>query len=166
MTNIQKLKDIEKIIRSAPCCEYGENAYVFEEVLKIIGTTITKVKKTEWDSDSEELKLASLLFSLIKERKPQWKRPDLQKWCKCINDLLRIEHRCPRRIAMVIQWCQQDTFWQSNILSTEKLRKQFDRLEDLMSKDTTFMSRESLKQRQVQIKDGPTMRDLLKEQHG
>ena len=32
------------------------------------------------------------------------------------------------KIKEVIIWCQQDDFWYKNILSTEKLRKQYDRL--------------------------------------
>jgi len=165
MTNVKKLEKLREVLADSDHWPmYGD---ICMRLVGIIDSPHTKPKKqTEWDSNSEELKLSSLLFSLIKERKPQWKCPDLQKWCKYINDLLRIEHRCPKRIAMVIRWCQQDTFWQSNILSTEKLRKQFDRLEDVMSKDTTFMSKEKLKQRQVQISKGPTMRDLLKDQHG
>ena len=31
-------------------------------------------------------------------------------------------------IEKVIKWCQGDPFWQNNILSTAKLRKQYDQL--------------------------------------
>ena len=43
--------------------------------------------------------------------------------------MIRLDKRKPERIEAVIRWCQQDPFWQSNILSAETLRKQFDRLE-------------------------------------
>ena len=43
--------------------------------------------------------------------------------------MIRLDKRKPERIEAVIYWCQQDPFWQSNILSTEKLREKFDQLE-------------------------------------
>jgi len=41
---------------------------------------------------------------------------------------IRIDHRSPEDIRRVIEWCQSDPFWQSNILSTAKLREKFDQL--------------------------------------
>ena len=43
--------------------------------------------------------------------------------------MLRIDKRKTERIEQVINWCQQDEFWKNNILSSEKLRIQFDKLE-------------------------------------
>ena len=34
----------------------------------------------------------------------------------------------------MIEWCQTDEFWQDNILSTAKLRKQYDQLVLKMNK--------------------------------
>ena len=48
--------------------------------------------------------------------------------------MLRHDKRKPEIIEKVILWCQGDDFWQNNILSTGKLRKQFDRLEMQMRK--------------------------------
>jgi len=42
--------------------------------------------------------------------------------------MIRIDKRDVSEIGQVIEWCQQDQFWQSNILSTSKLRKQYDQL--------------------------------------
>jgi hypothetical protein len=70
-----------------------------------------------------------LLFLEIKKRKPDFKEPNLQSWARQIDLMLRVDNREPERIEAVIRWCQQDDFWQNNILSISKLRKQFDRLE-------------------------------------
>jgi hypothetical protein len=43
--------------------------------------------------------------------------------------MIRRDNRKPERVETVIRWCQCDSFWKSNILSTSKLRKQFDALE-------------------------------------
>ncbi len=79
--------------------------------------------------NSEEFRLSKLLFDLIRRRKPDFKEPDLHKWAKTMDRLLRLDRRDPARIEAVIRWCQQDAFWQSNILSPAKLREKFDQLE-------------------------------------
>jgi len=167
MTNSQKLATIDKMIDNFvhakdDICDF------FDKLQSIIQVPPTRTKKTVdgFLEEGPEYQLSVLLFSLIRERKPNWKRPDLQKWAYYMDALIRIEKRDPKRIAMVIRWCQQDAFWQSNILSTDKLRKQFDRLEDTMSKDIAFVNKQKLTQRADRVKQGPTMRDLLKEQHG
>jgi hypothetical protein len=82
-----------------------------------------KVEKG-YSSDSVEIGLAKLLFSLIIERDPLFKA-NLQTWAVEIDRLIRIDRRPPEHIKRVIRWCQQDVFWQANILSAAKLRKQF-----------------------------------------
>ena len=42
--------------------------------------------------------------------------------------MIRVDNRIPDKIKEVILWCQRDSFWQSNILSTKKLRAQYDQL--------------------------------------
>lgn len=87
------------------------------------------IPKKIFVEDSTEFRLASLLLQKIRERKPDYKEPNLQSWAKDIDLMLRIDKRKPEIIEKVILWCQADDFWQNNILSTRKLRKQFDRLE-------------------------------------
>ena len=91
-----------------------------------------------YSETSNEVRLSRLLFSLIIQRKPDYtKKPDYQKWAVHIDRMIRIDKRKPDQIESVIQWCQQDgpngkgrwRGWQNNILSTETLRKKFDRLE-------------------------------------
>ncbi len=89
----------------------------------------------KFDETSIEMQLANLLLEHILERKPNFKRPNLQTWAKKIDLMIRVDGRDPDRIKEVIEWCQTDDFWQNNILSTEKLRKHFDRLELQMEKN-------------------------------
>ena len=96
-------------------------------------SSITNPKKI-FVEDSDEFRLASLLFQKIQERKPDYKEPNLQSWAKDIDLMLRIDKRKPEIIDKAILWCQVDDFWQNNILSAGKLRKQFDRLEMEMRK--------------------------------
>ena len=79
--------------------------------------------------DSDEMKLCHLLAERMRLNKPDCKLPDsFQGWCKHIDLMMRIDGRTPRQIQDVILFCQKDSFWQSNILSTKKLREKFDQL--------------------------------------
>ena len=86
-----------------------------------------KNKKT-FLSDSIEIRLSELLLEKILSRNPTFKKPNLQSWTSDIDLMIRIDNRLPENIRSVIEWCQEDPFWQNNILSTSKLRKQFDQL--------------------------------------
>jgi len=85
-------------------------------------------KKKPYSLTSIEVQLSELLLNLILERSNGFKRPDPQKWARHIDLMLRVDKREPEEIEKVIKWCQSDVFWQNNILSTAKLRKQYDQL--------------------------------------
>lgn len=79
-------------------------------------------------SDSEEIRLSEMLFQYLRERNPNHKAPNIQTWAKHIDLMVRIDGRSVEEIEEIISWCQSDTFWQNNILSTSTLRKQYDQL--------------------------------------
>jgi DNA-binding transcriptional regulator YhcF (GntR family) len=79
--------------------------------------------------NSDAFRLSELLLNLILERKPDFKKPNLQSWSKHIDRMVRLDKRTPERIEAVIRWSQKEPFWQNNILSAEKLRDKFDQLE-------------------------------------
>ena len=79
-------------------------------------------------SDSDEVRLSEFLFSLILRNNPKAKKPNMQAWAKHISLAIERDKRTPEELGKVIRWCQDDSFWQSNILSTQKLRKKFDQL--------------------------------------
>lgn len=83
----------------------------------------------KYSQNSNEFRLAKLLFNEIVSRKSDFLKTNLQKWAVHIDRMIRLDHREPARIEAVILWCQRDDFWQNNILSTDKLRKHFDKLE-------------------------------------
>lgn len=91
-----------------------------------IQKTITK--DTIFCLNSIEFQLSELLLNKILERRPTLKKPDLKKWALCIDKMIRLDRRPVEEIEKVIEWCQNDEFWKNNILSTDKLRKQYDQL--------------------------------------
>ncbi len=99
------------------------------------GNNEKKKKNNLYSPNSDEFLLSELLLKLILERKSDYKKPNLQTWAGHIDKTIRLDQRTPARIRQVIQWCQTDGFWMNNILSTEKLRKQFDKLELRMAQN-------------------------------
>ena len=87
---------------------------------------------------SDEIRLSKWLFQCILERDPKARSPDFQKWARHVDLLIRVDGRSVGEIEAVIEWCQQDPFWQNNILSTEKLRKQFGQLKLKMNQGVPF----------------------------
>ena len=77
---------------------------------------------------SDEVRLSELLLSKIQTRNPGFKNPNIQKWAIHIDRLMRIDKKTNVEIQKVIEWCQEDSFWQNNILSTDKLRAKYDAL--------------------------------------
>jgi hypothetical protein len=74
------------------------------------------------------INISKLLLNEIIKRKPDFKQPDINRWAEMIELMVRVDKRSVEEIKKVIIWCQQDSFWRNNILSTFKLRKQFDQL--------------------------------------
>jgi hypothetical protein len=91
-------------------------------------------------SDSNEYRLAAYLFGYIKKNNENVKEPNFQKWAKQFDYILRIDRRELDEVKQLVKFCQTDSFWYKNILSPEKLRKQYDRLL-LDMKDNTKKSK-------------------------
>ncbi|GHP13003.1 hypothetical protein YK48G_04280 [Lentilactobacillus fungorum] len=88
----------------------------------------TSRRKHVYDQGSDYMKLAKFLQKQILQNDPDAKKPNLQKWADDMRKLVELDHRSKHDVALVIKWCQQDSFWSTNILSAAKLRKQFGQL--------------------------------------
>lgn len=73
--------------------------------------------------------LADDLLTSIKSYKENFKPPNLKKWAIEIDKMISKDKIQPETIREVIKWLPSNDFWRKNILSAEKLRIQFDRLE-------------------------------------
>ena len=51
-----------------------------------------------------------------------------ESWTKDIRLMIERDGRSVEQIRFIIDWCQDDSFWRSNILSPSKLRAKFDQL--------------------------------------
>lgn len=119
-------------------------------------------KKCEYDESSSPFKLAKYLYLKIQENDPNAKEPNFQTWADDARKLMELDKRSKEDIYNVINWCQQDEFWSSNILSVKKLRSQFTQLFIKMNKDTEWLIRNT---KQVSVGHEATdMNDLDKQQ--
>ncbi len=99
---------------------------------------INLLSDSKESDESIEMKLTIYLFKHIQKNNPNVKEPNYKKWSLVIDRMIRLDKRKPDDIKEMIQWCQGDDFWCTNILSTEKLRKQWDQMYLKKSKDKSL----------------------------
>ncbi|MCR6096896.1 hypothetical protein HXA31_20265 [Salipaludibacillus agaradhaerens] len=92
-------------------------------------------KRSKLKFETIHLKLAELLFKKIKENNPNAKKPNLESWANTFRLMIESDKRDGKEIQDIILWCQSHHFWYQNILSADKLRKQYDRLKLQMLDD-------------------------------
>jgi len=81
-----------------------------------------------FNNESFEILIVNAFVLKLKELYPNIKEPNVNSWAKEIDKMIRIDKRSEQDIKDVLNFATNDSFWQSNILSTAKLRKHFDRL--------------------------------------
>ena len=85
------------------------------------------VRKKRFTNKDEEL--VKLLHNTIVERYPHLAgKFNFESDCEEMNKLNRLDGWSYEQIEYIAKWSQQDDFWKQNILSVQKLRKQFDKL--------------------------------------
>lgn len=104
---------------------------------KQLTEAVTETKEKPLKTSSPDaLRLADKLADLILNNNPSGainllngKRDStVKKWSDDIDKLNRLDSQSWEHIEKVILWCQQDSFWKSNILSGGTLRKQWPKL--------------------------------------
>ena len=86
-------------------------------------------------SCSDSKKLSELLAFLILQNSPSYRYlkndkydKTIASWAKDIEKMILLDERPIKEIERIIRWCQADSFWSTNILSGNTLRKQYDQL--------------------------------------
>ena len=94
--------------------------------------------RSKYKFETHHMKLAELLFKKIRENNPNAKEPNLKSWANTFRLMMERDKREGKEIQDLILWTQQHHFWYKNILSADKLRKQYDRLLLEMKDDGKF----------------------------
>ena len=85
-------------------------------------------KTAKYADDSRYMSLAKRLHDHIKKRNPKQKEPNWQTWADDFRKTIELDKRDFKEAVLVLDWCQRNEFWQNNILSPVKFRKQYDQL--------------------------------------
>jgi hypothetical protein len=120
-----------------PMIEHNEciqNGYETETQIRLDKISIDKINniplkkesKTFNEADKEYL-LAGYLSNKISERLnvPQKDEKTMQKWSAEFEKMIRLDKYSIEEIKEVLVFSQKHEFWQSNILSASKFRKQY-----------------------------------------
>lgn len=108
-----------------------ENSGVGHENSSINKDNISKLNINKTSCSEKHSELAALLESKIKERLPKHKfvgKDYLKKWANIFRLMEEKKEATISEIKELITWISKDSFWYKNVLSAEKLRKQFGRL--------------------------------------
>lgn len=81
----------------------------------------------KWGS-AEDLKTAQWISARVKQINPTCKAPDMTSWSNTVRLMRQIDNRSHQDICALYDWVSKHHFWQTNILSPESLRKQWDKL--------------------------------------
>ncbi|MDD3878977.1 MAG: hypothetical protein PHP26_03180 [Syntrophomonas sp.] len=112
------------------CARVNQPSGLEQPELELVVKTERKTikEREEYSPDSLPYQLSELLLNKILEHLPGYKKPDLQKWAWQMDAVMRLDRRPPEEVKAVIIFAQGDSFWRGNILSVDKLRKQYDQL--------------------------------------
>lgn len=85
-------------------------------------------KKTFLEN-SDEFRLSQYLLNRIKKHSPNIKKPDLQKWSKDADYVLRLDKRNIEECKKLIKFIHgSDEMFYRNVLSVSKFRKRYDEI--------------------------------------
>jgi len=77
----------------------------------------------------EDLVAANYFLSKILSVKSNFKKPNIESWADHIRLIRERDGKSHREICELFKWANNDSFWQANILSPNKLRAKWDELE-------------------------------------
>lgn len=76
----------------------------------------------------DDMAVASWMWEQIQQLASGQKPPNLNSWANVIRLMRECDNRTHAQIRVVFEWAHRDGFWATNILSPQKLRRQFDSL--------------------------------------
>jgi phage replication O-like protein O len=112
-------------------------------------TSLPRNKKSTYLEDSIPYRQAVYLHNKIMKHAAANKvahlvqDAPLQKWADEFRKIVEIDKRDTKELLAVIDWCTADPFWQINILSPSKLRKQYVQLAVKMQVSSVNVGRQS-----------------------
>ena len=86
-------------------------------------------KRSRFKYSDDDLRFAQEMFVRVQVVISNAKKPNFENWANTIRLMRESDNRDHKTMWAVFTWANKDSFWCSNILSPDKLRKQFDKLQ-------------------------------------
>lgn len=91
-----------------------------------------EAKQGKFKFNDEQYRFAEWVFGKVKPVTPSMKNPNIDNWANTARLMCDSDGLTLKRMAIVFNWANGDSFWKTNILSMDKFRKQFSQLEAKM----------------------------------
>ncbi|HED6239421.1 TPA: replication protein [Enterobacter sichuanensis] len=91
---------------------------------------------TKW-GNSEDLRCAEWLFTMVKNISPSAKKPNYAAWANDIRLMRERDDRTHYEIAALFKWACNDKFWKGNVLCPATLRDKWTQLDIKRNKQQT-----------------------------
>lgn len=86
------------------------------------------VKKKKYTFSDDDMRCAEYIFKLIKDMDPDHQSPNFDSWANTVRLMVKANELSHKEICEVFKWANNDSFWQTNVLSPSKLRDKFSEL--------------------------------------
>jgi DNA-binding Lrp family transcriptional regulator len=103
-------------------------------------------------ASADAVRACKFFIEKIKEVNPKFKDPNLEKWEKEFDCILKVDKRDVEELCDMIQWVFKHDFWKSRCLSPGNLRKQFDSIYMQRQSETKMNASEDNKSFAVALK--------------
>jgi len=139
---------IEFLVNKAVAAEY-----VKAEKKEVKTVPAIKARGPVAESD-DNLRAAQWLFETLLHERPTFKRPNINTWAKDVRLMRDQDGRSLEDIYELWIWVRADHFWNPNIQSPSKLRKQFDSIWSKMHNKGTLDEKPRSKSLAERSEDG------------
>tara|TARA_R110002049_G_scaffold280336_2_gene459569 strand:+ start:68 stop:886 length:819 start_codon:yes stop_codon:yes gene_type:complete len=129
---------------ASSCPELEVEEEVEEEIYKPIVQPEAKPSKFKYNVD--QMNFAIAMYQSILNVAPAAKKPNLDAWANTARLINEIDGINLMDAWNVFAWANSDPFWQTNILSADKFRKQYAQLSAKMSSNSTGSRRDIMQE--------------------
>ena len=105
-----------------------------------------EAKPSKFKYNDDQMNFASAMYQSILNVAPATKKPNLEAWANTARLINEIDGINLMDAWNVFAWANSDPFWQTNILSADKFRKQYAQLSAKMSLNSTGSRRDIMQE--------------------
>ena len=92
-----------------------------------------EAKPSKYKFNNDQMNFAEAMFKSISKVAPAMKEPNLKAWANTARLINEVDGIDLMDAWSVFSWANKDSFWQTNILSADKFRKQYAQLSAKMN---------------------------------